>query len=108
MLTSTGTSLRVVRVMEKDARAATVKAAWGSETSALAARDASIVVWPGLPIQTSLEAQTPLPSVKRGAELGTIVVTAGDQRQEVPVVAQESVSSAGLIWRLTRGPSTPW
>ncbi|HWC30013.1 MAG TPA: D-alanyl-D-alanine carboxypeptidase [Dehalococcoidia bacterium] len=108
MLNSVGTSLRIVQVVSQEGPGAPVRTAWGSETTALPGKEASVVVWPGLPVETKLEGLSSLDSVKRGEELGKMVVTAGDQRQEVPVIARESLSNAGIIWRLTRAPSPPW
>jgi D-alanyl-D-alanine carboxypeptidase (penicillin-binding protein 5/6) len=97
-----GPSLDYATVVSKETTAVPVTSAWGSATTALPAEDVRFVTWPGMAVESRVEVMSNLSDVREGAEVGKVIVTAGDQRREVPLVAQGSMSSADLIWRLTR------
>ncbi|MPZ50602.1 MAG: hypothetical protein GEU75_15110 [Dehalococcoidia bacterium] len=108
LVNATGSSLQVVTAVGKDGPGTPVTTAWGRRTTAVPEDDIRVVVWPGLEVEASLERRSPTREVERGAEVGTIIVTAGEQRIEMPAIAQGSLTNAGILWRLTRGPSMPW
>jgi D-alanyl-D-alanine carboxypeptidase (penicillin-binding protein 5/6) len=102
LIATANASLQRLPVVTKDEALALVKTKWASDTPAVAAANASIVVWPGLKVERTVEVGPAQESVKQGAEVGKIVYTAGSQVVPVPLLAAESVSGAGLGWRLTR------
>ena len=96
-------------VTTKDGPSTPIKTAWGSDTIALPDGDTSVIGWPGLEVKVALEAPTELPhSLEQGAEVGKIVITAGDQHREVALRSQEKLRPADFSWRLTRLPSLPF
>jgi D-alanyl-D-alanine carboxypeptidase (penicillin-binding protein 5/6) len=109
MLAGLGSSLEVATLVTKDGPGTSLKTEWGREATALPDGDAGIVVWPGLQVETSLLPSEELgKTVATGDEVGKIVITAGAQRREVSLKAQERLGSPSLRWRLTRPPSMPW
>jgi D-alanyl-D-alanine carboxypeptidase (penicillin-binding protein 5/6) len=95
-------SVQRLALVAKDEQIAAVKTKWGEASSANAAADASVIVWPGLKVERTVESAAALESVKQGQEVGTVTFTAGGQVVPVPLVAGESVSGADIGWRLTR------
>jgi D-alanyl-D-alanine carboxypeptidase (penicillin-binding protein 5/6) len=104
-----GGNLHVETVVSKQGEPLQLTTEWGAKTTAMPANDAKVVVLAGTQVATALTADSIKSSdVKRGAEVSKIVVTAGDQKVEVPLTSQGRLGGAGLIWRLTRPPGTPW
>jgi D-alanyl-D-alanine carboxypeptidase (penicillin-binding protein 5/6) len=95
-------NLQMLTPVSKDATAAAVKSSWGKEVDAGPAQDVSLLVWPGMAVSTQFTPADLSDEVKKGQEIGKLVVTAGNQRQEVPVVAKGKITKAGLKWRLSR------
>jgi D-alanyl-D-alanine carboxypeptidase (penicillin-binding protein 5/6) len=101
---SIGPSLEVAQVVRKDDDAASLSAPWASRVSASASEDVSFVLWSGLPVDRTLEATSRTSRLKEGDQIGKIVVVAGGQRQEIPLLAKGNIQPARLSWRLTRLP----
>jgi D-alanyl-D-alanine carboxypeptidase (penicillin-binding protein 5/6) len=102
LIATANASLQRTPVVAKDDALAEVKTKWGADATAVAASGASVVVWPGLKVDRTVEVVQTMESAKQGAEVGKVVYVAGGQTVEVPLVASESVSGAGIKWRLTR------
>jgi D-alanyl-D-alanine carboxypeptidase (penicillin-binding protein 5/6) len=102
LINSAGPNLQRQPVVTKDTALASVDTRWGGSAPVLAAADASVIVWPGLKIDNVVEMNLAAESVKKGQEVGTVTYTAGAQVIPVPLLAGESLSGAGIKWRLTR------
>ncbi len=102
MLAAVGPGLQVVPIVSKEAPAALLTDPWGGGTSASPTDDVSFVLWGGVNVDSTFQPAKHLKSVKAGDEVGRMVVTAGDQHAEVPVLAKGPMLRAGLTWRLVR------
>ncbi|MGE0059936.1 MAG: D-alanyl-D-alanine carboxypeptidase family protein [Dehalococcoidia bacterium] len=102
LIATASASLQRLAVVTKDEQLAVVRTKWDENAAAVAASDASLVVWPGLKVARTVEAGPALESVKQGQEVGKVIYSAGGQVIPVPLLASESVSGAGIGWRLTR------
>jgi D-alanyl-D-alanine carboxypeptidase (penicillin-binding protein 5/6) len=102
LINSAGPNLERQPVVTKDTALASVDTRWGGSAPVLAAADASVIVWPGLKVDNVVEMKLAAESVKKGQEVGTVTYTAGAQVIPVPLLAGESLSGAGIQWRLTR------
>lgn len=74
--------------------------AWGEDSSAVAARSASVVVWSDTPVTADITAHD-VKVAKSGAEVGSVTFTAGDQTVEVPLLLDQALTDPGPWWRLT-------
>ena len=95
-------NLQMLTPVSKEATSAAIKSSWGKQVDAGPAKDVSLLVWPGMAVATQFTPADLSNEVHKGQEIGKLVVTAGNQRQEVPVVARAKISKAGLKWRLSR------
>ncbi|MGA2521240.1 MAG: hypothetical protein ABSG81_10525 [Acidimicrobiales bacterium] len=98
-----GAALRVVPVMSAGTRVATVTVPWTRRAvPVVTATGASLVVWPGTVVRTTMTGG----SVRAGAAPGTIVgmvtVRAGGERVQVPARLAGSIQVAPVSWRLAR------
>jgi serine-type D-Ala-D-Ala carboxypeptidase (penicillin-binding protein 5/6) len=79
-------------------------AAWGSRSNLVATKGVTFVEWPGTILHMHLDATNlasgDLPA--SGTSAGTLHVTLGDQKADVPLVTGGSLSSPSLTWRLFR------
>jgi D-alanyl-D-alanine carboxypeptidase (penicillin-binding protein 5/6) len=102
LLTSVNHALRPVRVVRRGETLAQLKAPWADPVAARAARSASIVGWPGLPIHTTIPTARGISApVAAGQAVGIAVVAAGAQRARAPLVSSREVPSASIVWRVT-------
>jgi D-alanyl-D-alanine carboxypeptidase (penicillin-binding protein 5/6) len=89
------------RAIRRGATLAWIKAPWADRVALRAARSASLVGWPGLRIHTSIAtARRVHVPVNVGQDVGTAVVTAGEQRDTVQLVVSRDLAGASLAWRL--------
>jgi serine-type D-Ala-D-Ala carboxypeptidase (penicillin-binding protein 5/6) len=73
---------------------------WGETVSAVAANDETIVVWGATPVTVLVEAAK-ITLADEGTTIGSVHITAGTQRVDVPLELSEAVEDPGPIWRLT-------
>jgi D-alanyl-D-alanine carboxypeptidase (penicillin-binding protein 5/6) len=95
-------SLQVITPVTKADASAMVKSDWGDKVEAAPKDDLSLIVWPGMQVDTKFAPADLSDKVKKGQEIGKMIVTAGNQVKETPVVSRGSIGSAGLKWRLSR------
>lgn len=102
LLASMRHGLTRVRVVRRGAIAAWVKSAWAPPVAVRAVRSVSVLGWRGLPIRTRVIA---LPGatvpLKAGQQVATGLITAGQQRVRVRLVASRALPKPSLSWRLT-------
>lgn len=91
-----------VRVIRRGATAAWVKSAWADPIALHAARSVSVVGWRGLPIKTRVLAapHTAVP-LHAGQRVATEIITVGQHRARVPLVAAQALAKPSLVWRVT-------
>lgn len=72
---------------------------WGDEADAVAAHDASVVVWGDTPVTAQATARE-IRLAAAGEEVGQLVFTAGPHTVTVPLVLAQDVDDPGPWWRL--------
>jgi serine-type D-Ala-D-Ala carboxypeptidase (penicillin-binding protein 5/6) len=88
-------------VVRRGATLAWVQAPWGQRVALRAARSASLIGWPGLPLKATVAtARAPTAPLQAGQSLGTVVVATGEQHAAVGLVSSGAVPSPSLSWRL--------
>jgi len=102
LVSGVGPGLQVVPVVAKNSPVVTMSTAWGQSATAAVADDLAVLLWPGMKVQAELEDAGRLPKVRAGQQVGKLLLIAGSQRLEAPVVSQADILPAGLTWRLTR------
>lgn len=101
LLASTRRVLVTRRVISRGATLAWIKAPWADPVALRAGRSVSLRGWPGLPISTSIAAVHNVHGpAYAGQEVGTAIVSAGQQRASVPLVASRAMPGASVTWRL--------
>ena len=78
---------------------ASYETSWGDRADAVAASDASVVVWGDTPVTSQVTADG-IRLAEKGAELGEVVFTAGTQTVRVPLVLSRDIDDPGPWWRL--------
>ncbi|MDQ1570521.1 MAG: hypothetical protein QOF79_1195 [Actinomycetota bacterium] len=73
---------------------------WGAKTTAVATRDASVVVWAGTPVRASVHTDSIVLAAK-GTVVGSAIFTVAGQTITVPLALSSSVADPGMWWRLT-------
>jgi D-alanyl-D-alanine carboxypeptidase (penicillin-binding protein 5/6) len=101
MIPAAGQSVRLLRIGNEGDPVGSLVAEWGSTATASLGKGAELVLLPGMQVYATYNL-TESTSVKDGAELGSLKLSAGDQILEVPLKASGSISGPGFLWRLTR------
>jgi len=78
---------------------ASYRTPWDTEVRAVAAEDASILVWGDTAITAAVIADD-ITLADEGADVGSVVFTAGDETVAVPIVLDGDVEDPGPWWRL--------
>ena len=73
---------------------------WGDESDAVAAEDASVVVWADTPISLLVTAR-PVTLGTKGEDVGTLNFTVGSDTIEVPLELESTIDDPGPGWRLS-------
>ena len=101
LLASTRRVVITRRVITRGATLARITAPWADRVELRAARAVSFLGWPGLRIRTSVATAHNLQlPVSAGQEIGTALVSAGEQRATIQLVASRAVPDASVAWRL--------
>jgi D-alanyl-D-alanine carboxypeptidase (penicillin-binding protein 5/6) len=102
LIGTVGPSLQVVPVVTANTQAASLTTEWGTNTTAVVPNDINLVLWPGLPVEAVVQPGDIDAPLRSGDEIGKVLVTAGSQRHEAPLIAERTLPPAPLSWRLTR------
>jgi D-alanyl-D-alanine carboxypeptidase (penicillin-binding protein 5/6) len=94
--------LQLSQVVGAGQPVATVKPQWASEVQLVTEGAASMLSWPGMTLEASVELAPLSPSTRAGTRVGKLTLRVGEQVQEVPVVLGSDLPGAGTLWRLTR------
>lgn len=79
---------------------ATWRTTWGDAAAAVAAQDASVVLWSNTPVNLTVHADE-LRLAKDGAAVGTLEFSAGKRTISVPLELKGTIDDPGPWWRLT-------
>ena len=102
VLNSLNSSLQVLRVVPAGQPVGTVDPAWGEAVDVVVAQDVSMLVWPGMTMETIVEFDEVPAGVKAGDPVGTLLVRLGEQEQRVPITLAADLAGAGISYKLTR------
>ena len=101
LLASTRRVLVTRRVIKRGATLAWIKVPWADQVALRAGGPVSLRGWPGLRVHTSIATPHNLHApINAGQDVGTAVVSAGEQRARVQLVAVRTIPSASVTWRL--------
>jgi D-alanyl-D-alanine carboxypeptidase (penicillin-binding protein 5/6) len=102
VLNSLNSNLQVLRVVPAGQPVGTVDPAWGAAVDVVVAQDVTMLVWPGMTLETIVEFDEVPAGVKAGDPVGTLIVRLGEQEQRVPITLAADLARAGLSYKLTR------
>jgi serine-type D-Ala-D-Ala carboxypeptidase (penicillin-binding protein 5/6) len=91
---------RYTRIVAGDTGVAVIDSNWGKQTQALTARNAEVLLWPGMKVQAELQLKLPNAPLSADDDLGLLVLTAGGQTQSVALRAADALPKPGRFWRL--------
>jgi serine-type D-Ala-D-Ala carboxypeptidase (penicillin-binding protein 5/6) len=101
LVASTSRVVASRRVIARGATLAWINAPWTSQVALRASRRVSLRGWPGLPVHTSIATVHNLRApIHAGQDVGTAVVSAGEQRATVQLLASHAMPGPSLAWRL--------
>lgn len=100
LLSSVRKGLHDVPLATRGQRFATYHTMWGGIARAVAARDASILVWGHTSVVRMPEVD-PIRGGKKGKRVGEVAFRVGNRTTSVPLVLDRSVLAAPVWWRLT-------
>jgi D-alanyl-D-alanine carboxypeptidase (penicillin-binding protein 5/6) len=78
---------------------------WGESASAVAGQTATALTWSDTPIAAEVTTE-PVDEAQKGAQVGHVDFTVGDQTFTVPLTLDETIDGPDLWWRLTNPPWT--
>lgn len=81
-------------------RYATYTTVWGDAAAAVAASDVSALTWTGTPITSEVELDS-ITLKTKGAEVGDVTFTVGQQQYTVDLELDATLDDPGAWWRLT-------
>jgi D-alanyl-D-alanine carboxypeptidase (penicillin-binding protein 5/6) len=81
---------------------ATFDLPWSDPVDVVAGQDVTMLYWPGMTLQTSVEFDQVKAPLKAGSQVGWLTLTVGEQQQRIPMVLKDDLPNAGFFWRLTR------
>jgi D-alanyl-D-alanine carboxypeptidase len=102
VLNSLSNHLQVLRVVPAGQPVGYVDPAWGDRVDLVVAQDVTMLVWPGLTLETIVEIEDVPAEGRAGDEVGTLLVRVGEQEQRVPIALAADLPGAGLSYKLTR------
>lgn len=101
IVNSVAQGVQTVQVITKGQPVAVIETPWGDKVNVVAADGISMLLWPGMKLQASLELDPVKAPSKNGTAAGTLVLTLGDQQARVPVALDGNLNQPGVFWRLT-------
>jgi D-alanyl-D-alanine carboxypeptidase (penicillin-binding protein 5/6) len=102
IVNSLNNGLQALRVVPAGQPVAVAEPAWGGKYDVVVSQDVTMVVWPGMTLETTVEIDGVSGSQKAGEQVGWLNVRLGEQEQRVPLTLSSDIESAGLIYKLTR------
>ena len=83
-------------------RVARYEAPWGAKVDVVTTKEVVAVGWPGLKVQTRVQARPVKGPLGAGADVGSVTVGFGGTTQTSPLVTEDPLPSPGRGWRLFR------
>jgi serine-type D-Ala-D-Ala carboxypeptidase (penicillin-binding protein 5/6) len=83
-------------------KVARYEAPWGAKVDVVTTKEVVAVGWPGLEVQTKVEARPVKGPLAAGAKVGSVTVGFGGTTQTSPLVTSDPLPSPGRGWRLFR------
>ena len=102
VLNSLNNNLQVLRVVPAGQPVGTVDPAWGDPVDVVVSQDVTMLVWPGMTLETIVEFDVVTGDQEAGEQVGTLLVRLGEQEQRVPITLAADLPGAGLSYKLTR------
>lgn len=102
VLNSLNNGLQVLRVWPAGQPIGSVEPAWGDPVDVIIAHDVSMLVWPGMTLESIVELDPVGPEQKAGDQVGTLTVRLGEQEQQVPLTLADDIPGASTSYKLTR------
>ncbi|MFC5791447.1 D-alanyl-D-alanine carboxypeptidase [Agromyces tardus] len=99
LLDSVAPGFHEVTPLQAGQELASYSTPWGDTATARATEGATVVVWSDMPVDVAVDAKS-LTLADDGTAVGTVIVTAGAQRIEVPLELDGTVDDPGMWWRL--------
>ena len=99
LLTVARAAFHVTTLASKGQVFARYRTTWGAATTAVAARDITLVLLDGTRVSSRTDANAVSPG-KKGTVLGLASFTAGNQRATVPLVQSGALKGPDPLWRL--------
>ena len=101
LVNAVGGGLRLLPVISKGTRVASVRAPWSSSpVPAVAASSSSLVAWPGQSLRVLVATDAPRAGAGAGTRIGTLTASVGPETVDVAVVSTRSIGVPSLSWRL--------
>jgi serine-type D-Ala-D-Ala carboxypeptidase (penicillin-binding protein 5/6) len=101
-------ALVVQQILARNQAVGAYDTPWGDHSDVLSTYDVSLVEWPGMVLRQQLNGRALSidQPVAPGSAAGTLHITLGDYKLDVPVVTASSLYPAGKFWRVTRMPGS--
>ena len=95
-------SLQFARVAVAGQPVATIDPDWSGAVDVVVAEDVSMLLWPGMTLESSVEIDALKAGMKAGTQVGWLSLRLGEQEKRVPLKLARDLPKAGIFWRLTR------
>lgn len=100
LLSTVKKSFHEVELTEQGAEFGSFDTEWGDSATAIAATDASALVWRDEPIAADIRLD-PIVTAERGSRAGVATFTIGDETITVPLKLSRTIDDPGPWWRLS-------
>lgn len=100
MLTAVKAGFVTVPLVTAGQKYGTYTTKWGTSSQLVAAKSASVVLWSGTPVTSTVSLRR-VSLAAKGAKEGTVAFTARGTTQTVPLVLTKALVDPGRWWRLT-------
>lgn len=100
LLSTVKKSFHEVELTEQGAEFGSFDTEWGDSATAIAATDASALVWRDEPITADIRLD-PIVTAERGSRAGVATFTIGDETITVPLKLSRTIDDPGPWWRLS-------
>jgi D-alanyl-D-alanine carboxypeptidase (penicillin-binding protein 5/6) len=102
VLNSLNNNLQALRVVPAGQPVGVVDPPWGDAVDVVVSQDVTMLVWPGMTLETIVEYDEVSAGSRAGDEVGSLLVRLGEQEQRVPLVLAADLPDAGISYKLTR------
>ncbi len=100
LVSSAASQMHRINSITTGSKQGQINVPWSHPVPVVANSSTSFITWPGLVVKRTLIANKNLSHVSNNQKVGTLKITAGEQVKTVSLVANGSVGSPSLSWRL--------